>query len=370
MRIPDGYADGGKPEFSGRVPGTPPIDPTEDNVFAVTTLGNPLRVRSREWIINEKQSDKNDAWLRAINNGLVLDDIFSRAGVPGFVSGGRYDDYSALTYSSRLDIERQKLRIKDIRESLREKKTVGKGKKKHKVDVLTGQAKRVAELELKEAEAELAKMYRENKQLKNYGTPEQEEQLRDQAEQDEKDREKAEDEAAQRIADAATLYASTKKSAADRFDVMTGGSAAAVDRNLSRVLANSQEFLGLLGTLKAKGASPWLLDQFVAAGPTGGAIRLARQYATDQAAFDSIQARATQIDQYTSAYAGLVGSANFMNPAAWNSGISMQPAQAAPITASLVGAEVSVGQDGLMRFVQGQIVVSQGGYETEARFTP
>jgi hypothetical protein len=337
MRIPRGYAVGGQPEeeeFSGRVPGAPPVDPTEDNVFAVTTLGNPLRVRSREWIINEKQSDKNDAWLRAINNGLVLDDIFSRAGVPGFASGGRYDDFSALTHSTRLDIERQKLRIKDIKESLHEKKTVGKGKKKRKVDVLTGQAKRVAELELKEAEAELAKMYRENKQLKNYGTQEQEEQLRDQAEQAEKDREKAEDDAAQRIADAATFYASTKKSAADRFSVMSGGSAASVDRNLTRTLANAQVFLGLLGDLKQKGASPWLLEQFVAEGPKPGAIRLARQYVTDQAAFDSIQYRAAQIDQYTTAYAGLVGSANFLNPAAWNSGVSSSSQTSIQITAT------------------------------------
>jgi hypothetical protein len=370
MRIPDGYADGGKPEFSGRVPGTPPADPTEDNVFAVTTLGNPLRVRSREWIINEKQSDKNDPWLRAINNGLVLDDIFSRAAIPGFASGGRYDDFSALTQSSRLDIERQKLRIKDIQDSLNEQETVGKGKNKHKRPKLRGREKTVAELELKEAKAELEKMYRENRELKKYGSKDYEENLRDQSEKDEREREKAEDEAAQRIADAATLYTSTKKTAADRFNIMTGGSAAAVDRTLERTLANSEEFLGLLGTLKGKGASPWLLDQFVAAGPTGGAIRLARQYATDQAAFDRIQVRASQVDQYTSRYAGLVGSANFMNPAAWNSGISMQPTQAAPITASLVGAEVSVGQDGLMRFVQGQIVVSQGGYETEARFTP
>lgn len=71
-------------------------------------MGNPLRLRSREWIINEKQSDKNDRWLSAINNGLVLDDIFSRASIPGFTSGGRYEDFSNLTQSSRLDIERRK----------------------------------------------------------------------------------------------------------------------------------------------------------------------------------------------------------------------------------------------------------------------
>jgi hypothetical protein len=115
---------------------------------------------------------------------------------------------------------------------------------------------------------------------------------------------------------------------------MSGGSAAAVDRNLARTLANAQTFLGLLGDLKAKGASPWLLEQFVAAGPTPGAIRLARQYNTDQAAFNSIQSRASQIDQYTNAYAGLVGSANFMNPAAWNSGVSAGSQFSVQITAT------------------------------------
>jgi hypothetical protein len=107
--------------------------------------------------------------------------------------------------------------------------------------------------------------------------------------------------------------------------------------------------LGLLGSLKSKGASPWLLEQFVAAGPTGGAIRLARQYVNDQAAFDSIQARASQIDQYTSAYAGLVGSANFMNPGAWNSGISASAPQVTSIPLALDGVVV-----GTLKQIAGQ----------------
>jgi hypothetical protein len=348
-RLPDGFAGG------GRVPGTPPVDPTEDNVLAISSRGNPLRVRSREWIINQPQSDKNDRWLAAINGGLNLDDVFGKGALPAFAAGGRYDDFSALTQSTRLDLERQKLRIQDIASSLNETETYGKGKNKKRRKVLRGRAKTVAELELKEAKAELAKMIRENKQLKNYGTDDQEQAIRD-----------AEEDSAQRIADEASSIMSTKKSAAQKFDLFSGGSAATVDRNLARVLANSQEFLGLLGTLKAKGASPWLLEQLVEAGPTGGAIRLARQYATDQAAFDSIQSRASQIDQYTNAYAGLVGSANFLNPGAWNSGISMQPQQ--PMVASIVGAQIAVGQDGLMSFVQGQIVVSQGAMAQEARF--
>lgn len=348
MRMPQGYASGGV------VPGTPPADPTEDNVLAMgATTGRPLIVRSGEWIINQRQSEKNDPWLKAINNGLVLDDLFNRASIPGFASGGRYDDYSDLTQSSRLDIERQKLQIQEMRQSLRETETVGKGKSKRRRKRLRGRAKTVAELELKDAKAELQQMLRENRELKKYGTPKQEEALRDEAE---------------KMADLATERISIKKSAAQKFDIFSGGSAAAVDRNLARVLANSQEFLGLLGTLKAKGMSPWVLEQFVEAGPTGGAIRLAREYATSQDAFNSINARASQIDQYTNRYAGLVGSANFMNPGAWNSGISMQPQ--APMVASIVGAKVEMGADGFANFVQGQIVVSLDGQAQEARFAP
>jgi hypothetical protein len=73
----------------------------------------------------------------------------------------------------------------------------------------------------------------------------------------------------------------------------------------------------------------------VKAGPTAGAIRLAREYNTDQGKLNSINARAAQIDQYTSAYAGLVGSASFLNPAAWNSGVSSASVPQ-PLTTPLV----------------------------------
>lgn len=60
----------------GKVPGTPPADPSVDNVFARTQNGTPYGIRSGEWIINEAQSKRNDHWLRAVNDGLNLDDIF------------------------------------------------------------------------------------------------------------------------------------------------------------------------------------------------------------------------------------------------------------------------------------------------------
>lgn len=357
MRIPAGYAAGGQPQFSGRVPGTPPTEPTEDNVFAMTQNGGLLKVRSREWIINEPQSDKNDRWLRAINNGLNLDDIFGRAPVPGLVSGGRYEDFSALTKSSKLDIERQKLRIRDIEDSLNEKETVGKGKDKRKRDSLRGQARRVAQLELSEAKADLAKMRSDNAKLKGYGTQDQEEAARDVVE-----------EAERVVKDAADRFVSTKSDAASLFTIGSSTSAAQIDRNLNRLLADANTFLGLLGDLKGKGASPWLLGELVKAGPTPGAIRLAREYNTNQGALDSINQRASQIDQYTNAYAGLVSNSQFMQAQPWNSGISS--ATQAPVVASLVGAEISVGSDGLMTFVNGQIVVAQDSQIIDMRTTP
>lgn len=73
-----GLATGGIVGFAGggRVPGVPPRNPRLDNVLARTQNGTPYAVRSGEWIINEPQSKANDKWLRAVNNGLNLDDVF------------------------------------------------------------------------------------------------------------------------------------------------------------------------------------------------------------------------------------------------------------------------------------------------------
>lgn len=316
LRVPDHYVDG------GRVPGTPPSNPLIDNVPAITAKGNPLMLRSREWIINEPQSDKNDRWLRAINNGLNLDDVFGPLAIPGFASGGRYDDFSALTQSSKLDLARQEQRIIEIQRSLKEKETVKRDGKKVTRDALRGKAREVAQLELQDAKAELAKMKRENAQLKNYGTQEQEEGLRDKAELDEKNAQDAIDAAEKVVREAADRFTSAKSDASSLFTIGSSTSAAQVDRNLTRLLRDSSTFLGLLGDLKSKNASPWLLGELVKAGPTPGAIRLAREYNTNQGALDSINSRASQIDQYTNAYAGLVGNSQFMAPGAWNSGVS------------------------------------------------
>jgi TP901 family phage tail tape measure protein len=76
------------PAFTGRVvgfrsggvvPGKPPLNPWLDNVRAMTQNGTPYSIRSGEWIINEPQSKKNNHWLKAVNDGLNLDDAFAAA---------------------------------------------------------------------------------------------------------------------------------------------------------------------------------------------------------------------------------------------------------------------------------------------------
>lgn len=60
----------------GRVPGRRPVDLRKDNVLGLVN-GQPIGLQGQEWIINGRQSDRNDKWLRAVNDGLNLDDVFA-----------------------------------------------------------------------------------------------------------------------------------------------------------------------------------------------------------------------------------------------------------------------------------------------------
>lgn len=80
---PKGGASGGKVSQllgglagGGKVPGRAPSDLSRDNILAMVN-GRPFGLQSEEWVINTKQSRLNDRWLRAVNDGLNLDDVFS-----------------------------------------------------------------------------------------------------------------------------------------------------------------------------------------------------------------------------------------------------------------------------------------------------
>ncbi|MFI5426047.1 hypothetical protein ACHMWU_03815 [Aeromicrobium sp. UC242_57] len=331
LRVPEGYASGGK------VPGTPPADPTRDNVLAMgATSGRFLKVRSGEWIINQQQSEKNDKWLAAINAGLNIDDI-----ITGYASGGRV---------SRLDILRQQQTVRDIERSLVEREEYGKKRKGKKRP--TRLVLKKGSLDRRVALEELAAAKKELRDLRSGKA--------------------AKDEAREELASQREERESTRLSAksdfSNNFSISGLGSTAAVDRKLERMIADSTTFVALLSDLKRKGASPWLLAQLVEAGPTPGAIRLARQYSTDSAALARVNAQAAQIDSISNSYSRLVTNPAFSAPRAWNSGIA-PAAPAAPMTASLVGAEIGVGTDGLMRFVKGQIVMAQDSQQIDFRMS-
>ncbi|MFW0774508.1 phage tail tape measure protein [Paenarthrobacter nitroguajacolicus] len=67
-----GFYDG------GRIPFPRPADMSKDNVLGLVN-GKPIGLQGQEWIINGRQSDRNDHWLRAVNDGLNLDDAFAAA---------------------------------------------------------------------------------------------------------------------------------------------------------------------------------------------------------------------------------------------------------------------------------------------------
>lgn len=228
--------------------------------------------------------------------------------------------------ASKLDIKQAQQQVRDIQRSLDETERYGKKPKKGKDrrprrHVLRGLDREVVELQLVEAKRELRDL-RSNKAYKQ-----------DRADQRaEKAKQVADDKAAaaERLA---SDTASAKSTFAGNFKIGSLSSTAAVDRQLERTLADAGTFLGLLGDLKSEGASPWLLQQLAEAGPTKGAIKLARQYATDSAALARVNARASQIDALTSSYAGFVSNPSFMAPQAWNAGLSQQSSKTYEIKA-------------------------------------
>ncbi|MCD2153477.1 phage tail tape measure protein [Rhodococcus cerastii] len=84
--VQPGRSDGGRlPGFEGggRMPSTGPGTEKVDGIYAVTPEGIPIaKVNRREWIINDKSSDRYDKELAMINAGT-----FPK--LPGFEEGGR-----------------------------------------------------------------------------------------------------------------------------------------------------------------------------------------------------------------------------------------------------------------------------------------
>jgi TP901 family phage tail tape measure protein len=70
-------ATGGKGMATGGViPGLVPASPMVDNIQAIVDGKTPLRVRSGEFLTNSTQTKQNLPWLKAINEGLNMNDLF------------------------------------------------------------------------------------------------------------------------------------------------------------------------------------------------------------------------------------------------------------------------------------------------------
>lgn len=77
--IPGGFTGGAIAGIMGMydggvVPGSPPSNPSIDNLLA-TVNGKPLRIRSGEFLVNEPQTKQNMPWLKAMNAGLNMSDF-------------------------------------------------------------------------------------------------------------------------------------------------------------------------------------------------------------------------------------------------------------------------------------------------------
>ena len=108
--VPAGYAAGGSPGNGGQLPGTPPSNPTIDNLIAYGPNGKPLRLRSKEWIIQQPTTDAIGARGMAMVNSGELNGLIKAAAdgsIPGFATGGvpsgaALAGKSAASYTDRL----------------------------------------------------------------------------------------------------------------------------------------------------------------------------------------------------------------------------------------------------------------------------
>ncbi|MFY0406901.1 phage tail tape measure protein [Solicola sp. PLA-1-18] len=216
--------------------------------------------------------------------------------------------------ASRLDILNQQKSVRDLQKSLASKK---KGER------LKGLDRQIARAELGEAQKELARMNASRAALdkaraalavaqKNrarYGSIAAEEARVAAAE--------AAVEAAQGRSEAVAASASAVTDQAGIGDL---GSASAVNRNLRQTLMNLGQFTSVMAALKARGASPWLLNQLNEAGPTKTAIRIGQQYLQNAPALNELNRNTALLSQAGRAYGQMT------NDPRWQQAGGYQPA--------------------------------------------
>jgi hypothetical protein len=284
-----------------------------------------------------------------LNSGQIM--AYATGGAVDSEAKARYEKFQDLEKSSKLDLAHQQQRIRSIEQSLREKETVGKGKSKHKRLALRGLDRKVAEMELAAAKAELKQMKADNQTLKSsYGSPAAEKKLYEDAqldEQNQKDQDEADADAAQAAEDAAIAKAQKITSATNdvqgNASIQNLTSPAAVDRMVSQMITDITGFTDVLARLKTKGAAPWLLQQMIKMGPSKSVIRLGERYLADDAALASLNSKTALLDEVSGSYGRMVSDERFLTPGAYApEGVSREVSIAvSTLDRSVIAAEVA-----------------------------
>ena len=88
-------------------------------------------------------------------------------------------------------------------------------------------------------------------------------------------------------------------------------SPASLERSLATLLRDSAEFTGLLANLRKAGASPWLLEQVVKAGPSKATNRTLRGLLGDASKLARLNAMSRSMVATGNQYAALTGGSGF-----------------------------------------------------------
>lgn len=312
------YADGGIDEYGRPVQRTPQI---RHAAQGAVVWGEPET--GWEAYISGKPGKKD-------RNRAIASEAVGRLGgsVQWFADGGFTEAVSARELTS------MRIRVRDLKRALRETETYGKGKNKKKRLALRGLDRLEARQELREAEAELREQNSIRRTMKRRGYKTSGAYNR--AMQRSQDaREKAREDAENAKSDRQSVASSF----ADGLGSDAFKSPASLERSLSNLLRDSAEFTGLLADLRKRGASPWLLEQIIKAGPSRATNRTLRGLLADSSKLARLNAMSTGIVSTANQYAALTTGKGFAQ--AWSGGGTFSQSQLDQITRAIGAAQIN-----------------------------
>lgn len=279
------FADGGWDERGNRVERTPQMRSGAQGsvVWGEAETG-------WEAYVSGKPSQKP-------RNRAILSEAASRLGgsVQWFADGGFTEAVSARELTS------MRIRVRDLQRALKETEKTKRGRR----HVLRGLDRLEARQELREAEAELAEQNRIRRVMKKRGWS------RNTYNEDARAREAAYKTPRELREEAKENRQSVASSFADGLGSDAFKSPASLERALSNMLRDSAEFTTLLADLRKKGASPWLLDQLVKAGPSRATNRTMRKLLGDSARLNRLNLASSGIVSTANQYAALTSGSGF-----------------------------------------------------------